>query len=202
MGKINVKDFANLFELSAISVGILFGQIGLNVDLETETFEGQSLIDKLRGDSVRTKINTILKKKINVDHLKTIEPGHRLRGQVLPLFRDAGLKVEWWHLMHKNLNTTIRAVSTTGKSILIGVRSSNSARQISTFNFVITAPFQPWYCLIMNSTEFVHLCRKEEFRTIYDDGKSSKYSINTNIKYDTYLFKNQIEVFKEELESL
>lgn len=200
MGRINVKEFADLFELSPMSLGLLFGQIGLSVDLETETFEGQHLIEKLKGVPIEKIV--ALKKKTNNNRSVLELSGHDLRAEALSLFRTAGLYAEWEYTGVKRANTLLRVVSTSGKSILVGVRSSNSIRKTSTHGFIVAKPYQTWYCLIINSIEFVHLRRKEDFLSLNRKGNTDRYNISTNLKYTSYLFKNQIEEFKAELESL
>jgi hypothetical protein len=116
VGKINVKDFADLFELSPIGLGLLFGQLGLSIDLVTETFEGQHLIDVLKNSAEKKIIKTVLKRKTGINSLENEVLYSNLRADVLPLFRSAGLDVEWCHSLSKRMNTTLRVVSTTGKS--------------------------------------------------------------------------------------
>lgn len=206
MGKIDLKTFADSCGVSVLELGHVFGSMGLSLNFKDESFEGEVLWERLKKLDTKSKVKvptpntseTLNRKSSRYDNRSTFLD---LRKQVLDLFIDNNFDAAWNRLGGNRLFTSLRVTSTTGKYIDVGVGSATTGK--TSFNFTVSAPFHSWYCLILKSMKKVHLRKRDSFLTIkYWDTKKSAASLNTNINQTEFLFLNQIEVFREELESL
>lgn len=206
MGKIDLKTFADSCGVSVLELGHVFGSIGLGLDFKDKNFEGEALWEILKKLDTKSKIKVPIPNTSETLTRKAYKyNSHRpvldLRKQALNLFIDNNFNVAWNRLSGNRLFTSLRVTSTTGKYIDVGVGTTTHSKP--SYNFSVTAPFYSWYCFILTSMEKVHLRKKDSFATIkYWNKKKSTASLNTNINQTEFLFLNQIEVFREELESL
>lgn len=206
MGKIDLKTFADSCGVSVLELGHVFGSMGLSLNFKDKSFEGEALWERLKKLDTNPKIKMPTPNSKETCTDKIIKYNKRsvcveLRRKALDLFTVNNFNAGWIPLVGNRLFTALRITSTIGKFIDVGIGAATTGN--NSFNFTVSAPFYPWYCLILKSTNQVHLRRKDDFLSIkYWDTKKSAACLNTNTNQTNFLFLNQVEVFREELESL
>jgi hypothetical protein len=206
MGKIDLKTFADSCGVSVLELGHVFGSIGLGLDFKDKNFEGEALWEILKKLDTKPKIKMPTPNAKETYAEKIIKSNKRnvcveLRRKALDLFTVNNFNAGWIPLVGNRLFTALRITSTTGKYIDVSIGAAMAGH--NSFNFTVSAPFNPWYCLILKSMMHVHLRRKDDFLSIkYWDTKKSAACLNTNTNQTNFLFQNQIEDFRAELESL
>jgi hypothetical protein len=120
-----------------------------------------------------------------------------LRISVLELFNKHGIKAEWkgsrQFQKYSVLNTSLQD----GRTISVAVRASRTSWGKNAF--VLTAPFFPWYCFIINTPDCVILKSLDELILKANTPHNKAKSI-TIYAAESKSFEDQLEFLKQDLQ--
>lgn len=139
------------------------------------------------------KIKNILQKS----KTSRFSPIALLRISALELFNKHGIKAEWRGTSQSQKYSVLNTSLQDGRTISVAVRASRYTK--GTNAFVLTAPFFPWYCFILNTPDCAVLKSLDELILKANIPHSKHKSITIHVE-ESKSFEDQLEFLKQDLQ--